>query len=136
MFRVHNKDVMNDVIDVVLVSLLLVLNIFYTFFSCFCRWLWTSKCFLGTTNRFTLNTIKIKTQRDTFDFFNSNFSVISLLTFSSFSLSFSWRKPWDEIRVIWFLLLWCTYQWIFLKTKTLRKFSKCHNLLQNLGYLK
>ena len=136
MFRVHNKDVMNDVIDVVLVSLLLVLNIFYTFFSWFCRWLWTSKCFLGTTNRFTLNTIKIKTQRDTFDFFNSNFSVISLLTFSSFSLSFSWRKPWDEIRVIWFLLLWCTYQWIFLQTKTLRKFSKCHNLLQNLGYLK
>ena len=27
--------------------LLLTLSIFHTFFYCFCRWLWTSKCYLG-----------------------------------------------------------------------------------------
>ena len=37
----------NNVNDVVLVSLLLTLNIFQTFFYCCYCWLWTGKCLLG-----------------------------------------------------------------------------------------
>ena len=36
-----------DVIDLILVSLLLTCNRFYTLFCCFHCWLWTSKCQLG-----------------------------------------------------------------------------------------
>ena len=38
------KTYQNDVIDIVLVSLWLALNIFYNFFYCFCCWLWRSHC--------------------------------------------------------------------------------------------
>ena len=34
--------------DITLLSLLLTLNIFCTFFLCFCCWAWASKCLLGT----------------------------------------------------------------------------------------
>ena len=40
MFRVNNKDT-RTTCDVVLESLLLILNIFEVFFKCFCCWLWT-----------------------------------------------------------------------------------------------
>ena len=39
----------NDVRDVLLVFFLLTLNIFHTFFWCFCCWLETNKCYLGQT---------------------------------------------------------------------------------------
>ena len=39
----------NDVIDIVLVSLLLTLNIFHIFFYCFYCWLWTGNYLLGMT---------------------------------------------------------------------------------------
>ena len=39
----------NSVVEVLLVSLLLTLNIFYTFLYCFYCWLWTVKCLLGRT---------------------------------------------------------------------------------------
>ena len=38
------KTYQNDVIDIVLVSLLLTLNIFYNFFCCFYCWIWGSHC--------------------------------------------------------------------------------------------
>ena len=41
------QSLLNSFVDVVLITLLLTLNILYTFFYSFCRWLWTSKCYLG-----------------------------------------------------------------------------------------
>ena len=41
----HQKWYQKDV--VVLMSLFLAFNIFYTFFSCLCRWLCEGKCLLG-----------------------------------------------------------------------------------------
>ena len=44
MFKVNikNKNTRTHVIDVILVSLLLTLNIFHTFFKCFYSWVWKS----------------------------------------------------------------------------------------------
>ena len=38
---------LEDIIDVILVSLLLILNILHTFLCCFYDWFWTSKYLLG-----------------------------------------------------------------------------------------
>ena len=46
LFKVNNINT-NDVIDVVLVSLLLTLNIIHTSFQCFYCWLWAGKCLLN-----------------------------------------------------------------------------------------
>ena len=49
LLKADNKDTTNDVIDVVLLSLLLALNRFQTLVRCFYCSLWTSKCKLGIT---------------------------------------------------------------------------------------
>ena len=102
----------NDAFAFDLVSLLLTRNKFQTFFQCFCCWLWTGKCLLGSV-------LKI--------FFGCLFDWSQILYFDHFH-SLAVRDWWHHLKDLPYSNVWNMDLYVWLCDNVIKKHSYIRSL--------